>query len=99
MTRISLRAASLCCVAIWAGVWLLFLVLRVSSLDVRYVPGAPGIVLSALVLSVLAPVVAVGLAAAALARGPRMPANWLALGLGSAALCGQWLLFLSARWL
>lgn len=99
MTKISLRAASLFCVAIWAGVWLLFLLLRFSSLDVRYIPGGGGILLSALVLCVLAPIVAVGLAAAAMVRGPRVPANWLTLGLASATLCGQWLLFLSSRWL
>ena len=99
MTRISLRAAALCCVAVWAGVWLLFLLLRFSSLDVRYVPGAGSILLSALVLSVLAPIVAVVLAAAALVRAPRTPANWLTLGLAGAALCGQWLLFLSSRWM
>ena len=99
MTKLSLRAASLLCVAIWAGVWTLFLLLRFSSLDVRYIPGAGGILLSALVLSVLAPIAAVGLAVAALVRGPRAPANWLTLGLASAALCGHWLLFLSSRWL
>ncbi|HEY2274158.1 MAG TPA: hypothetical protein VGH61_01520 [Steroidobacteraceae bacterium] len=73
MTKISPRAASLLCVGIWAAVWLLFLLLRLSSLDVRNIAGAAGILLGALVLSVLAPIVAVGLAAAALVRGPRMP--------------------------
>ena len=47
LTKLSLRAASLLCVAIWAGVWTLFLLLRFSSLDVRYIPGAGGILLSA----------------------------------------------------
>jgi hypothetical protein len=87
------------CVAIWAAVWLLFLLLRFSSLDVRNIAGAAGILLGALVLSVSAPIVAVGLAAAALVRGSRMLANWLTLGFASAALCGQAFLFLSSRWL
>jgi hypothetical protein len=99
LSRISLRAASLYCVAIWSAVWLLFLSLRFSSLDVRYIPGSGGILLSALIVSVLAPIVAVGLAAAALVRGVRVPANWLTLGLAGAALCCQALLFLSSRWL
>lgn len=99
LTRISLRAASLSCVAIWVAVWLLFLSLRFSSLDVRYIPGAGSFLLSALVLSVLAPIVAVCLATAALVRGARVPANWLTLGLAGAALCCQALLFLSSRWL
>jgi hypothetical protein len=99
LSRISLRAASLSSVAVWLAVWLLFLSLRFSSLDVRYIPGAGGILLCALVLSMLAPIVAVGLAAAALIRAPRVPANWLTLGLAGAALCCQALLFLSTRWL
>jgi hypothetical protein len=87
------------CVGIWAAVWLLFLLLRLSSLDVRNIAGAAGILLGALALSVLAPIVAVGLAAAALVRGPRMPANWRTLGFASVALCSQAFLFLSSRWL
>lgn len=97
--RLSLRAAALSCVAIWAAVWLLFLLLRFSSLDIRNIPGVGGMALGALAISVLAPIVAVGLAAVALLRGLRVPLNWLALGLAGAALCAQVLLFLSSRWL
>lgn len=97
--RMSLRTASLTCVAIWAAIWLLFLALRFSSLDVRYIPGAGSFLLSALVISVLAPFVAAGLAAAALLRAPRVPLNWLTLGAAVAALCCQSLLFLSTRWM
>ena len=99
MARVSLRTASLTCVVIWAAVWLLFLLLRLSPLDVRNIPGAVGILLGALAVSVLAPIMATGLAAAALVRGPRVPLNWLALGCAAAALCGQVLLFSSSRWL
>jgi hypothetical protein len=47
----------------------------------------------------LAPIAAIGLAGAALARGPRLPFNWRTLGYAVAALCGQALLFFSSRWL
>jgi hypothetical protein len=94
-----LQAASLSCLAIWAAIWLLFLVLRLSALDIRNVPGIGSIMLVALAVVLLAPIVATGLAAAALARQPRVPKNWLIFGFATAALFGQVSLFLSSRWL
>ena len=99
MAKASLRLAALSCLAVWAGVWLLFLLLRLSPLDVRNIPGAGVILLGALVIALLAPIAATGLAAAALVRQPRVPLNQLALAAAIAALCVQALLFLSSRWL
>jgi hypothetical protein len=99
VAKSSLRTAALYCLAIWAAVWLLFLLLRFSTLDVRNVPGAGSFLLSSLVASMLAPLVAGGLAIAALARQPREPANWLTLAGAAAVLLVQASLALSSRWL
>ena len=94
-----MRSAALSCLVIWAAVWLLFLVLRLSSLDVRSIPGAGGLLLGALVIALSAPIVAVGLAAAALVRQPRVPLNRLTLAGAVAALLAQVAVFFSSRWL
>jgi hypothetical protein len=99
MSRLSLQSAAISCLAIWAAIWLLFLLVRFSPLDIRVVAGVGGIVLSALAVALLAPVVAMGLAAIALSRQPRVPLNWLSLGCAVAAFLGQAAAFLSLRWL
>jgi hypothetical protein len=99
MTRVSLRAASISCLAIWVAIWLLFLLIRFSTLDIRVIPGIGGIMLSALAVALLAPIVALALAAAALIRQPRVPLNWLSFGGAVAAFFGQAAAFLSTRWL
>ena len=98
-STISLRTGSMICLATWAGIWLLFLLMRFSPFDIRSIPGIGIILLVALAVTVLAPIAAIGLAGAALARGPRLPFNWRTLGYAVAALCGQALLFFSSRWL
>jgi hypothetical protein len=95
----SLRTASISCLAIWAAIWLLFLSLRFSTLDVTGIPGAGLVLLGSLVAAVLAPIVATGLAAAALFRQPRVPLNWMVLGCSTAVLLGQALLFFVTSWM
>jgi hypothetical protein len=99
MVKTPLRTASMFCLAIWAAVWLLFLLMRLSPLDIRSIPGIGMIMLVAIGVALLAPVVATALAGAALVRQPRVPLNWLTLGCAIAALFGQALLFLISRWL
>jgi hypothetical protein len=99
MANASLRTVSVVCLAIWAAVWLLFLLMRLSPFDIRSIPGIGMIMLVALGVALLAPIVATGLAGAALARQPRVPLNWLTIGCAIAALFGQGLLFLISRWL
>jgi hypothetical protein len=72
---------------------------RLSPLDIRSIPGIGMVTLVALGVALLAPIVAMGLAGAALARQPRVPLNWLTFGCAIAALFGQGLLFLISRWL
>jgi hypothetical protein len=55
--------------------------------------------LTALVVVLVAPIVATGLAGAALVRSPRAPLNVLTFGCAIAALLGQVHLFLISRWL
>lgn len=97
--KATLRTASISCLAIWAAVWLMFLVMRVSPLDIRTIPGIGMIMLSALGVALLAPIVAAVLAGAALVRQPRVRLNWLALGCSIAAFFGQGFLFLITKWL
>ena len=99
MVKASLRTASIACLAIWGAVWLLFLLMRLSPFDIRSIPAIGRVMLVALGVALLAPIVATGLAGAALVRQPRMPLNWLTLGCAIAALSGQGLLFLITRWL
>ena len=99
MAKTSLRTAAIYCLAIWAAIWLMFLVMRFSPLDIRVIPGIGMFMLTALAVAVMAPIVATGLAAAALVRQPRALLNWLALGCAITVLLGQVFLFLISRWL
>jgi hypothetical protein len=87
------------CLAIWGAVWLLFLVMRFSPLDIRSIPGIGGFLLVALAVALVAPVVAAGLAGVALLRQPRAALNWVALGCAIAVLFAQGFLFLATRWM
>ena len=95
----TLRTASIYCLAIWAAIWLLFLAIRLSPLDIRIIPGIGPVMLIALVVALMAPIVAMGIAGAAVVRQPRVPLNWLILGCAVAALLGQVILFAITRWL
>jgi hypothetical protein len=99
MVKSSLRIGSIACLAIWAAVWLLFLSMRFSPLDIRSIPGIGIVMLGALGIALLAPILATGLAVAALVRQPAVPLNWLTLGCAIAAFVGQGLLFLITRWM
>jgi hypothetical protein len=99
MAKSSLRTASVFCLAIWAAVWILFLLIRLSTFDIRVIPGIGPVMLGALAVAVLAPIVAATLTGIALVRQPRMPLNWLTLGCAIAALVGQEFLFLITKWL
>ena len=98
MTKVSLRKASISCLAIWLAIWLVFLLMRLSPLDIRIIPGIGPIMLSALAVVLIAPIVATGLAGAALVRQPRL-LNLLTLGCAISALLGQVLLFDITRWM
>lgn len=99
MVKASLRTAAVSCLALWAAVWLMFLVMRFSPFDIRSIPGIGMTLLVALAVALSAPIVATALAGAAVVRQPREPLNWLTLGCAIAALFGQGLLFLVTRWL
>jgi hypothetical protein len=99
MVKSSLRVASISCLAIWAAVWLLFLMIRLSRFDIRNIPGIGPVMLVALGVALLAPIVATCLAGAALVRQPRVPWNWITLGCAIAAFFGQGFLFLVTRWM
>jgi len=99
MAKTSLRIASIYCLVIWAAIWLLFLLIRLSPLDIRIIPGIGPVMLIALAVALLAPIVATGIAGTALVRQPRVPLNWLIFGCAIAALVGQEILFAITRWL
>jgi hypothetical protein len=99
MAKTSLRTASIYCLALWVAIWLMFLLMRLSPLDIRGIPGIGTVTLIALAVALVAPIVATGLAGAALVRQPREPLNLLAFGCAIAALFGQVMLFLISSWL
>jgi hypothetical protein len=93
------RTATIFCLAIWAVIWLVFLLIHFSPLDIRNIPGGGMFLLAALLVALAAPVVATALAGMALFRQPRLPLNRLTFGCAVGALCGQALLFLVSRWM
>ena len=99
MAKASLRTAAIYCLALWAAIWLLFLLMRLSPFDIRGIPGIGMVTLIALALALVAPMVATVLAGAALIRQPRTPPNLLTFWCAIAALVGQVTLFLISRWL
>jgi len=99
MARTSLRATAIYCLAIWAAIWLLFMLIRFSSFDIRVIPGIGPVMLVALVVAVAAPIVAIGIACAALVRQPKALLNWLTLGCAIATCVGQAILFTVTKWM
>jgi hypothetical protein len=99
MAKVSLRNTSVSCLVIWAAIWLVFLVMRFSPLDIRVIPGIGPIMLAALMAALVAPIVATAVAGAALVRQPRLSLNWLIFGCAIAVLVGQGILFAITRWL
>jgi hypothetical protein len=99
MAKTLLRTAAFAALVLWALIWVLFMGVRFSSLDVAALPVFHVLLPLALVCVLLAPVMAVGLAAAALIWKPRLLKDWIALGCAVAAVFGQTFLFLVSRWL
>jgi hypothetical protein len=99
MTKMSSRTASIYCLVVWAAIWLMFLLIRFSRLDIRVIPGIGPFMLIALVVVLLAPLVATGIAGAAVVRQPRIPLNWLTLGCAILVLLGQMHLFMTSGWM
>jgi hypothetical protein len=99
MAKMSLRKASIYCLLIWAVIWLMFLMIRFSSFDIRVLPGIGPIMLIALIVALLAPVAATVLAGAALVRQPRAALNWLIFVGAIVVLLGQTHLFMISRWM
>jgi hypothetical protein len=97
MAKLSLRTAAICCLAIWAAIWLVFLLIRLSTLDVRSIPGAGMTLLGALLVALVAPIMAAALAGWALFRQPKAPLNLLIFACAIGAFLGQVLLFLVSK--
>jgi ACR3 family arsenite efflux pump ArsB len=77
----------------------MFLIVRFSPLDIRVIPGIGPIMLVALVIAIISPVLALGIAAVALMRQPRAVLGWLILGCAVAACCAEGLIFAATKWL
>lgn len=99
MAKTILRIAAVACLAIWVVTWLAFLLMRFSPLDIRHIPAIGIIMLAAFAVALATPILATGLAAAALVRHPRTRRDSLILGFAITALLGQVFLFLITRWL
>jgi hypothetical protein len=71
------------------------MLIRFSGFDIRIIPGIGPILLMALVVSIIGPVVAIGIAGISVIRRPRAALNWLILGCAVAA--GLVVVFVGAR--
>jgi len=99
MAKSWLRKVAIFCLALWALIWLVFLSMRVLPFDIRSVPAIGIVMLVSFAVAFLAPIIATGLAGAALALQPRSRLDLLTLTWAIAALVGQVFLFLISRWL
>lgn len=93
------RTRSLYCLVIWAAIWLIFLLIRYSSVDIRVIPGIGPVMLGALIGSMVTPIAATVFAAAAVIRQSRAPLNWLVFGCAIIGTLVQIQLFMSSKWL
>jgi hypothetical protein len=75
------------------------MLIRFSGFDIRIIPGIGPILLVALVLSVIGPVVAIGIAGISVIRRPRAALNWLILGCAVAACLVVGFIFSTTKWL
>jgi hypothetical protein len=99
VAKISLKSASIYCLAIWAAVWCLFMLIRFSGFDIRVIPGIGPILLVALVVSIVGPLVAICIAVVSVIRRPSGTLNWLILGCAVAACIAVGLIFSETKWL
>ena len=99
VAKASLRTASIYCLVVWAAVWCLFVLIRFTGFDIRVIPGIAPLMLVALVLSVIGPVVAIGLIGVALIQRPRAAVSWMILGGAVAACIAVGFIFAATKWL
>jgi len=99
VAKVSLRTASIYCLVIWVAVWCLFMLIRFSGFDIRIIPGIGPILLVALIVSIIGPVVAIGIAGISVIRRPRAALNWLILGCAVAACLVVGFIFSMTKWL
>jgi hypothetical protein len=97
MPKTSLQTAAISCLVVWAVIWAVFLLIHISTFEIRGVPGIGFIMLGALAIALIAPVVATVLAGLAVFRSPRPPRGLLVLGCAISAVVGQGLLFLLTK--
>jgi hypothetical protein len=99
VAKVSLKSASIYCLASWAAVWCLFMLIRFSGFDIRVIPGIGPILLVALVVSIIGPLVAICIAVISLIRRPSGALNWLILGCAVAACIAVGFIFSETKWL
>lgn len=99
MAKLSLRTAAIWCLAVWAAVWCLFMLIRFSGFDIRVIPGIGPIMLAALVVSIVGPLVAIAVVIVSLIRNPRSALGWLVLGAAIGACIAVGVIFRSTKWL
>ena len=77
----------------------MFMLIRFSGFDIRVIPGIGPIMLIALVVAVISPVLALGVAGASLIQRPRAVLGWLILGCAVAACFAVGIIFAATKWL
>jgi hypothetical protein len=95
----SLKTVSIYCLCVWVAVWLMFMLIRFSGFDIRVIPGIGPIMLVALLVAVISPVLALGIASVSLIRRPRAVLGWVILGFAVAACFAVGFIFTATKWL
>jgi hypothetical protein len=85
--------------AIWVAIWIIFMLIRFSSFDIRTVPGAGPILLFMLVASGILPLATSVLAVVSAIQKPKDMLSWITLVCSVAALLGQAALFAAQKWM
>lgn len=98
-TRWSLRKIAAACIAVWIVIWIIFMAIRFSTLDVRLIPGAGGMLLLMLTAAAALPLVATLLSVMATIQKPAAPMNWVTLGCSIGIMVGQVVMFTASKWM
>lgn len=94
-----LRKAAIACIAVWVVIWVVFMLIRFSHVDVRVMPGVGPVLLMLLAAAGILPLAAAVLAVIAAIQQPKEPLSWMTLGGAIAVLCGQAVMFMANRWM
>ncbi len=94
-----LRKAAIACIAAWVVIWVAFMLIRFTHLDIRVIPAIGSVLLLLPAAAGILPLAAAVLAVIAAIQQPKEPLSWMTLGGAIAVLCGQAVMFMANKWM